>query len=367
MKKINTEIKIDLVCLWVDGNDKIHQEKRQKWAKLLNKENLVLNNNCRFDDNQELRYLLRSAEIYAPWLNKIYIITDNQKPKWINEKNTKIVFVDHKQIMPKDALPTFNSEAIETCIMNIPNLSEYFLFANDDMFFNAPVTPSFFFDKKNNPIVNFKKFSKKDDKNPNKTHYHEQLLYSEDLIKNHYGKTYHFCPHHNIDAYRKSYLIKCKEEFKEIFEKTTFCKFRQEKTVQRIIYQYFMLKNKLCTKNILPIRKPFWQKKSVSLYLNIDDYESMYKKIRKYKPILLCINDNEETTQGNKRNLKHFLNYLYSEKMPWEISEDDSIKDIKHILKRKITLKEMIFSKKINSKNTHFVISILGFRFSIKK
>lgn len=82
--------------------------------------------------------------MYAPWINKIFIVTDNQIPDWLDTNHPKIRIIDHKEIMPEECLPCFNSNAIETCIDNITELSEYFLYANDDMFFSSPVKPDDF-------------------------------------------------------------------------------------------------------------------------------------------------------------------------------------------------------------------------------
>ena len=71
--------------------------------------------------------------------------------------NSKIRIVNHADILPEDALPTFNASAIETAIHKIPNLSEHFLFANDDMFFGNYVDKSFFFSSDGGPIFRFSK------------------------------------------------------------------------------------------------------------------------------------------------------------------------------------------------------------------
>ena len=91
------------------------------------------------------KYSLRSVEMYAPWIRKIFIVTDNQVPKWLDTSNPKIRIVDHKEILPEVSLPCFNSRLIEHFLYKIPGLSEHFLYANDDMFINRPVTPATFF------------------------------------------------------------------------------------------------------------------------------------------------------------------------------------------------------------------------------
>ena len=121
------DIKIDLVYLWVDDKDTEWQKKRQFWASKLGVTNSSENNNCRYSNNDELKFSLRSVQMYAPWINRIFIVTDGQIPGWLDINNSKIRIVNHKDIMPENCLPCFNSAAIEACIDNISGLSEYFL------------------------------------------------------------------------------------------------------------------------------------------------------------------------------------------------------------------------------------------------
>ena len=97
-------IKIDMVYLWVDGNDENWLKEKNKWAKKLNiKNNPHQNNPCRFIDNEELKYSLRSLEMYAPWINKIFIITNGQIPSWLDTSHPKIKIIRHDEIIPKEA------------------------------------------------------------------------------------------------------------------------------------------------------------------------------------------------------------------------------------------------------------------------
>jgi len=50
---------------------------------------------------------------------------------------------------PED-LPTFNSNAIEANLRNIPGIAPCFLYMNDDMFLGAPIQPSHFSDNHGN-------------------------------------------------------------------------------------------------------------------------------------------------------------------------------------------------------------------------
>lgn len=132
---------IDFVVTWVDGNDDNWLKKRS----LFDEKNADDKTKTRFRDYNLFNYWFRGVENYAPWVNKIYLVTDNQIPTWLNLNHPKLVWIDHKQIMSEINLPTFNSSAIEVNLKNIEDLSEHFVLFNDDMFLNAPVKASDFF------------------------------------------------------------------------------------------------------------------------------------------------------------------------------------------------------------------------------
>ena len=52
-----------------------------------------------------------------------------------------VALVDHAAILPPDALPTFNSHAIESSLHKVPDLAEHFVYFNDDFFLGRPLRP----------------------------------------------------------------------------------------------------------------------------------------------------------------------------------------------------------------------------------
>ena len=50
----------------------------------------------RFEDNEELRYSLRSVETHAPWVRHIYLVTNGQIPSWLNLDNPRLTIVTHE-------------------------------------------------------------------------------------------------------------------------------------------------------------------------------------------------------------------------------------------------------------------------------
>lgn len=133
---------IDFVLLWVDGNDPEWQKERSKYVSSDDKQD---GNVRRYRDWENLQYWFRGVEKFAPWVRKIHLVTCGQIPKWLNTDNPKLNIVDHKDFIPAENLPTFNSNAIEVNLHRIESLSEQFVLFNDDMFLTKKVEPTDFF------------------------------------------------------------------------------------------------------------------------------------------------------------------------------------------------------------------------------
>ena len=138
--------RMDLVIAWVDGNDPALKAKRQQYqgkAKSLASDAL---NDTRFASNHEIYFNIASILKYVPFSGHIYIVADNQSPAWLNEFHAqglceadKIKVIDHRELFRgyEQYLPTFNTRSIESMLWNIDGLSDYFIYLNDDFFFNS--------------------------------------------------------------------------------------------------------------------------------------------------------------------------------------------------------------------------------------
>lgn len=138
---------IDVVFTWVNNADSDWQN-RYNTANAQSGDNIGLyaTDNARFESHNELYYSVHSVLNYLDWVNKIFIVTDNQVPDWLLEiKSEKLVIIDHKQIIDEKYLPTFNSHVIEAHLHKIPNLSENFIYFNDDVFVARPLPKEHFF------------------------------------------------------------------------------------------------------------------------------------------------------------------------------------------------------------------------------
>jgi len=139
---------IDVVYTWVDGEDEDWQQRKSE-AMGLHTEviNRTADAASRFISRDELRFSLRSLELYAPWVRHVYVVTDGQRPDWLVESHPRLTVVDHSEIFRNaDALPVFNSHAIESQLHHIEGLSDRYLYLNDDVFFGRPVHKETFFE-----------------------------------------------------------------------------------------------------------------------------------------------------------------------------------------------------------------------------
>jgi hypothetical protein len=137
---------VDAVYTWVDGDDPAMAAKRH--AHQLRSGNVIAARETgasRYTSHDELKYALRSLEMYAGFVRHVYLVTDAQIPAWLDPDAEGLTVVDHRDILPADALPVFNSHAIESRLHRIPGLPEHYLYFNDDVFINRPVRAEHFF------------------------------------------------------------------------------------------------------------------------------------------------------------------------------------------------------------------------------
>ncbi len=321
-------MKIDLVYLWCDGSDPIWRAKRQEY---LNKIDTAFDTQSfcegRVADNDDLLHSLRSVDMYAPWINHIYIITDNQCPSWLDINNKKITIVDHTELFNKNQLPLYNSCAIELGIHKIKGLSEHYLYANDDMMFNRTVSPSFFFSRRGKVKCRF--LSLIDNIDDSST-YGSTILSANNVISSDFGlKLDRISPHHQIDAYVKSSVERCFERYKVWGEETIRNRFRSPLDMQLHIFSLYAVatgEGMLIWDNKYSIihrilrfvaRKLKCRVGCDSEFFSLKSLE-IEQCINRFKPALVCFNDTEIVQDADRLRMKNLYAKLYPNKSQYE-------------------------------------------------
>ncbi|KRE97480.1 hypothetical protein ASG76_01810 [Nocardioides sp. Soil774] len=137
---------VDVVYTWVDGDDEDWLAARDaRTTDLGGTPSARAGGASRYRSRDELRYSMRSIHLFAPWVRRIHLVTAGQVPSWLDTTHDRVRVVDHRDILPASALPTFSSHAIETRLHVVPDLAEHFVYVNDDVFLGRPRRPEHFF------------------------------------------------------------------------------------------------------------------------------------------------------------------------------------------------------------------------------
>lgn len=248
---------IDAVVTWVDGDDEIHKTKRMRYGnmKIFQAEDIA--GNTRFKSVGEILYCIASINRFAPWINRIYIVTDEQNPcieafikKHFPKKQIPIEIVDHKTIFKgfEEYLPTFNSISIESMTWKIPGLNEHYIEFNDDFILAAPTRPEDFFTpdgnvvcygkKYSSPLVRISRIIKRRWNGEKKVTFKETMLNAASLL----GKRWFFIKiYHTPRALLKSIYQEFFNRHKDLLVQNISYRFRSHKQFNPQEIQYMLL------------------------------------------------------------------------------------------------------------------------------
>lgn len=298
--------KIDFVILWVDGSDPVWLEEKKKYKPEID----ITNEANRFRDWDNLKYWFRAVEKYAPWVNNIFFVTYGHLPKFLNTENPKLRIVNHKDIIDEKYLPTYNSSAIEMNIFKIKDLSEQFVYFNDDVFLTdyvkstdffvdgipcdefceSPITPTM--DPFTNLLFNdlaiiSKYYDKTATKKLLKGKYYNfkyGINNFRTLLLAPYSRFVGFYNPHYCQAFLKSYFEKAYRLETEAFENTFSHKFRHREDINQYLVRYLQLLDG----NFLPRSSKF-----AKSYVLSSDNDSITNAIIKQRYKAICLNDND--------------------------------------------------------------------------
>lgn len=320
---------VDLVYLWCDGADpNFVARKNARMAEFRPPEIEENIGDVRYIQFDELKYSLRSAFMYAPWLRHIFIITDSQVPTWLGA-HPKVTIVDHKDIIPKKLLPTFSAICIEMFLHRIPGLSEHFLLANDDTFFHRSVTPHDFFTEEGKPIVNLSRNEAKsmteslahnilnDD---SKKDWHKSLVRAWILHRQKRNNEMPFyTPHHSIDAYKKSFYSQTIESYPELLEANA-SPFRTGDEITRILFSYEMISTFNCPAVFNPKPDVFARIRSRLFSIEMSsvcrtNVGKMKRDLKVFNPKTFCLNN--LSPEAKKESFDFFESH-FPMPAPWE-------------------------------------------------
>ena len=136
-----SQCEIDFVLTWVNGDDPDWRAARERFPAPDGADVRPE----RYRDWGWLRWWLRGVERFAPWVRCVHLVAAGALPDWLDTAHPKLHIVRHEDILPPEALPCFNGNALEVNLHRIPGLTEQFVYFNDDMLLLRPTAPEDFF------------------------------------------------------------------------------------------------------------------------------------------------------------------------------------------------------------------------------
>jgi len=339
---------IDFVIPWVDGNDSIWLEEKEKYDK--NQKQNHANSSMRFRDWGTLKYVLRSIEKNCPWYNKVYLITEGHYPEWLDINYKKIVLVTHEELyFNKAHLPVFSSSSIEMNLANIKGLSNKFVYMNDDtLILKRLEEKRFFIDEKpvdfishgwlprnkifeklrgmnswahsiknNINLINKKFYPLKFNKNSlYHNSYSSKIKVSNFLLDILYKKFLWLEHWHHPIPYLRTTLVDVHKEFHKEMMECSSNKFRKNNDLTQYLYRYWQL----ASGNFYPYKHNDGKYCKIE---NREDIDKCLENIEEYA--FFCPNDSvlddvsEEENQYIERRLIDKLEELFPNKALFEI------------------------------------------------
>lgn len=298
---MDVDFPIDVVYTWVNGDDPAWQESRvARMGEVGGEVPDDATHPGRFRQFDELRYSLRSLERNAPWVRNIFLVTDGQRPEWLNEGGTNLTVVDHREFMPSTALPTFNSHAIEASLHRIPGLADQFLLMNDDVFFGSPLGPGTLF--QSNGVGKFFLSRTRISQSPRASHEFARL-HSADLIEGATGMRPEYLLKHTPMALVRSFLEQLEQEFQDAWFRTVHAPFRSKSDIVPTYMHHYIGYGRRLTRPA-PVNYSYFKFGSA-------EGETAMELYRKSAPsVFFCVNDEtypEDAVRSGRRFLADFL------------------------------------------------------------
>jgi hypothetical protein len=307
---------IDMVFSWVDGSSAEFQRARAKRM-----QNYVVgdgdDSEARFRQINELKYALRSVYMFAPWVRRIFIVTDSPRPGWLAEHPAVTLVRSEDHFADTSVLPIHNSHAVEAQLHHIDGLAEHFLYSNDDMFFGRPIKPEVFFSP--GGITKFVEASTRiglGESDPSRSGYENAARVNRGLLRERFGKVTTRHLEHSAAPIRKSVLHEMEREFPEDFKRTAASRFRSatDISVTNSLYHYYAL---MTGRAVVQTNA---RVKYIETTLK-SALPSMERLLKRRDQDMFCLNDGskpEISVEERTEAVTTFLEHYFPFPAPWE-------------------------------------------------
>lgn len=301
--------KIDIVIPWVDSSDTEWQYEFEKYMP----ESVIGDAHpIRYRDWGLLRFWFRGIELFMPWVHKIHIVTNGHIPEWLNISHPKLNRVKHQDFIPARYLPTFSANTIELNLHRIEELSDRFIYFNDDIFVLRALPEKRFFRKGlpcdlgvmtakpsdggiihmaiNDLDVIDKHFCKRKQMRKHFSKWYS-LRYGKGIINNILLSPWQdfsgFIDPHLPNAFLKSTFEEVWTAEPELLDKTCLRRFRTNEDVNQWLFRYWQL----AQGQFYPMNT---RRDTVSMDITDSNIADIIDKVENGNLDIICLNDNTE-------------------------------------------------------------------------
>lgn len=318
---------IDAVILWVDGDDPEWKARCEaaRGGNPLTRRNDV-GGELRFRQMREIDWCVASINKFAPFIRKIFIITDNQNPhlentvgKWFANP-IPVEIVDHKVIFRgyEQYLPVFQCRALELMMHRIPGLSEHFVYFNDDFLLSNQVNIEDWFSKNGgvveygnwmpNFLLDILHFLKPKKDGLKQVGFKDTMMNGAKLLGFHRTLIMRHNPHallksageKLISEYPQVVEINCRDKFR------TSTQFNVQEARQLIAYREGMLELRSAKGKVLFLKpfadRPFYLRNHLKKYMAVEPL-----------PKFMCINSLAMADPDDRQYFLDFMSKIFPE------------------------------------------------------
>ena len=327
---------VDAVYMWVDNSCQEWQERKERKKKEFAEawpDVEFMDTAARYRDNGELRYSLRSLSAHAPWINRVFLVTDGQCPDWLD--TSRVSLVHHRDILPQEATyPVFNNRPVEMCLHRISGLGERFITLNDDFMFGRFASPKLFFTDKGVPKVWVQKIRSTKERlflhsmrdMPTGLHM-QSVRHAHQVLFAHCGLRFPYSIGHYPRSATKSSMESFWKVFPDEVARTLQSPFRTATEIGP--YPLYLLYLLASRQGEALVRNTRFSKIYERLFSSATHIESCLgqkktpskmQRIMKRKPVTFCLNDTElqENHDLNISILQDFLRSYFPQPSPFE-------------------------------------------------
>ena len=317
---MTTQAPIDVVYTWVDDSFPGYLELLNDYAD----DKRDLNPNRTRDNLDLIRYSMRSVVQHLPMIRRIYLLTCRpQVPAWLDVDHPMIRVVHHDQVMAPEIIPTFSSFSITSHLHLLPELSDRFLYFEDDFLANSDALLENLQAKDGRPMVHLgAHWIAPLDKLNRQTSspWNLALANADAILSSRFGSGPRRQTIHGPQMFDRSIMADAIDAFPEVFAATRTARFRAGDGVPpEVFVPHYMIETGAA------VQATQQHSKQIEDYISLENFLpwtwAQLKRLEIRSPLSLALNDSfgDRPNPKVERHVRAWLEQKFPNRAPFEM------------------------------------------------